>query len=563
MAAKSDIYQQALAAHRAGKLDAAKKLYQELLQKNPQQPEVLHHLGLLAAQQGDFQKAIAQFKQAISLDSGIAVFHNNLGNALKAAKQPADAITAYQTALKLNANYAEAHNNLASIYLQQNNFGAALQHYTLAVQLQPDYLEAHVNLGLLFIKQGAIDAAIDQFNHVLQLEPQFAVAHWQLGNLYLTQNKLDKAEYHYKFLLNLKSDHLQTINNLGVVYLKQNKPEQAIAQFQKALEIDPYHPDARNNLAATLLQQDRYTEAVWNYQLYVNLAPEDAEAHYNFAVANLALDNWQEALEHFQQTIKIQPHHADAYCNIAAIYLKTNQKTLAIEYYQKALSLAPNNPAVIYMLHALRGDENPSAAPAEYIENLFNNYAGFFDQQLTENLHYKMPALMYKAIQDLLPQSKLTILDLGCGTGLSGAPFREHATRLVGVDLSERMLDKAREKNIYDALIANDIVSYLQKSNEKFDLIISADTLVYFGDLLSVLENCKKILTPQGLLMFSIELGTGENYQLQTNGRYSHNKKYIEQLAAQLNFTILTAEQVVGRTQQEQPVQGMVFILKS
>ena len=128
---------------------------------------------------------------------------------------------------------------------------------------------------------------------------------------------------------------------------------------------------------------------------------------------------------------------------------------------------------------------------------------------------------------------RLDVLDAGCGTGLCGAVVAPFAQRFVGVDMSQGMLDHARSKNIYHKLVKAELTEYLRDNNETFDLIVSSDTLVYFGRLRRCFRGIRGALRPNGLLVFTLERTVGEghlDYQLQLHGRYSHDQAYVEQL---------------------------------
>src|ERR1700704_1879973 len=98
------------------------------------------------------------------------------------------------------------------------------------------------------------------------------------------------------------------------------------------------------------------------------------------------------------------------------------------------------------------------------------------------------------------------------------------------------MLVRANEKNAYDALVKAELTEYLRDNSDAFDLIVSADTLVYFGALESVLAAAAGALRPGGLLVFTLEhavgAGAGVDHRLELHGRYSHARAYVERLLA-------------------------------
>jgi predicted TPR repeat methyltransferase len=161
----------------------------------------------------------------------------------------------------------------------------------------------------------------------------------------------------------------------------------------------------------------------------------------------------------------------------------------------------------------------------------------------------------------LEPLQHLDVLDAGCGTGLCGAIVAPFARRLVGVDLSEGMLAQARHKNLYQDLVKAELTDFLRGRNDAFDLIVSADTLVYFGDLRQVVPALAKALRPEGMVVFTLEHAGGSeadiDYRLEPHGRYSHSRAYVEGLLASagLRSTIVPAEL---RMEAGVPVAGLV-----
>ena len=128
------------------------------------------------------------------------------------------------------------------------------------------------------------------------------------------------------------------------------------------------------------------------------------------------------------------------------------------------------------------------------------------------------------------------MLDAGCGTGLCGPLLAPYARRLIGVDLSEGMLALAKEKHVYDVLIKDELTDHMRAHPAAFDVIVSADTLVYFGDLESVVGAAASALRPSGLFVFTLEHAVGAaadiDWRLELHGRYSHARSYVERVLA-------------------------------
>ncbi|MES2141818.1 MAG: tetratricopeptide repeat protein [Pseudomonadota bacterium] len=459
---------------------------------------------------------------------------------------------------------AEVHNNYGVRLFKENKYAEARQHYEQAIQLKPDYLQAYFNLGLLFIAETQLEKAIIQFNHVLVLNPQSAETHWQLAFIYWQCNDLEKVQLHYQKLFELNPRSTVLLNNMGALALRNNQLDAAVDYFEQALAIEPKHKEARNNLAVSLLEKNKFKESIWHYSLYLNLEPNDKIALYNRAQGLMLTGQLNKATEDLKEILLLDADHIDAYCNLAAIYLKLDDKNAALINYQEILNRQKGHPIASYMRSALTQQSIPSAPPIEYIKNLFDNYAFQFDIHLKEVLHYKTPELLQKYITPYLKNKKYKVLDLGCGTGLSGIPFSEIAEKLTGIDVSCKMLAQAKIKNCYDELIENDILNGLTAINEDYNLVLCVDTLVYFGELDELFSKIISHMETKGLLAFSIELADEPvtDYQLQATGRYQHTDIYIKKLAKKNNLKCLKQLIVDGRYQKNAFVKTGLFVLK-
>lgn len=205
-------------------------------------------------------------------------------------------------------------------------------------------------------------------------------------------------------------------------------------------------------------------------------------------------------------------------------------------------------------------------APSAYVTSLFNGGAASFEPLLCNSLQYRAPELLLKAYEATRSGPNLrdqVILDLGCGTGLAGEAFKPYAVWLEGVDLSNKMLEIAHQKQAYDALHVGNIVDYLKTVKRKFSLILAADVLVYIGDLASLFDAVKKALVKGGSFAFTVEVSLEADFVLQAVRRYAHSQKYLERLAQDHQFSIEVFDKTSTRLESNQPVLSYLLIMCS
>ena len=186
-------------------------------------------------------------------------------------------------------------------------------------------------------------------------------------------------------------------------------------------------------------------------------------------------------------------------------------------------------------------------------------------KELVDKLKYQAPQLLFNAVVKHIgdKEQKIDILDLGCGTGLSGASFSEHVNQMVGVDLSPKMLAKAEERGCYTDLVQADVCDAMKQCRQKFDLVLSADVFIYIGALEEVFTLTTKLLNPGGMFAFSIEKQrTGLDYRLRLTGRYAHSLDYIRRLAKAEGFEEVGYTSAVLRYERGTPVAGSIIVLR-
>ena len=245
-----------------------------------------------------------------------------------------------------------------------------------------------------------------------------------------------------------------------------------------------------------------------------------------------------EAIDAYNKALSIKPDYAEAFNNMGIALKEQGKLEEAIASYNKALSLKPDYAEAQHIVSSLTG-KTTTSAPKKYIENLFDRYASKFEQSLVVNLSYDIPEVVRQLAVETHGSGSLgSILDLGCGTGLIGERIRAHCTYLEGIDLSRKMLDLAKSKNVYDKLDHFDIVEYLSDAELGFDYFIATDVFVYLGELSEVFRLIKSKNKKTGKLIFSTEHTNAEGFHLEKSGRYSHSKSYIKDLCKEFKFSI-------------------------
>ena len=286
---------------------------------------------------------------------------------------------------------------------------------------------------------------------------------------------------------------------LGNVREEQGRDEDAIACFEKAIALEPAHAQAWNNLGG----------------------------------ARQRLGRLDPAADAFRRAIAADPMLPQPYLNLGRLHGARSEHAQAAACFEAGLAHHPGDPTFAHLVAAARG-ENSARAPAGYVTHLFDGIAAGFERHLVQDLGYKVPeALAALALPALRAVPRPRALDLGCGTGLVGVALTGAGVELVGIDLSERMLEIAGTRGVYARLEKSEIVDALARQPQgSFDAVFAADVFIYIGDLSAVFPAVAKALAPGGIFAFSVEGLEDGSYRLQPSGRYAQSPAYLRELAA-------------------------------
>jgi predicted TPR repeat methyltransferase len=358
--------------------------------------------------------------------------------------------------------------------------------------------------------------------------------------------------------------------NLGNVLLALDRSEQARAAYERAAAAAPNLADAWYNLGFCLRKLEDAPAAIVALDRAIGLRPAHPPSFYQRGIARRECGNLAGAESDYRTALAQNPGYIEVYESLGMLLFRTARFADAASVYRTWLAAEPDSSVAAHMLAATSGEHSPERASAEYVTETFDRFAPTFEQNL-QGLGYRAPDLVKAALSEAMRTSPgavaaraqlHSVLDAGCGTGLCGALLRTIAGVLTGVDLSSAMIAVAREKGCYDELHVADLCEFLPRHPRRFDAVVAADTLNYFGALEAPLRGAAASLKAGGLLVFTLERMADEgltmNYRLEPHGRYSHRLEYVHSALAAAGFVLHTVNEQVLRRERGEDVAGLV-----
>jgi predicted TPR repeat methyltransferase len=405
---------------------------------------------------------------------------------------------------------------------------AALEAYEALAQVAPGDSEVEHFTGILLYQMGQRAKGMDYIERSLKAEDAQAGWWTNYGNILGAAKRPNDAIDAYKEAITRDPDAADAFSNLGVVQKEKYNYDIAIACFQKAIAIDPEHGLAWSNLGNLLVQVGKTADGV------------------HALLKSLAVAKGMGPKERRM---------------LAFAFGALGEVEKAQQVYREWLEEDPQNPVALHHLAAVSG-ETPARADDKYVTRLFDSFAESFDEKLAY-LEYVVPKLVVDEAATALgePRADRLIADAGCGTGLCGPGLRPYARRLVGVDLSGKMIERAKTRASYDMLVVGELTEHFAHTSERFDLIVSADTLCYFGDLAAAMAAFRRSLKDGGVLVFTVEAHVAEDdadFRLNFSGRYAHRASYLRAVLAASGFAPPILREEVLRKEIGKDVNGYV-----
>ncbi|MDE2602512.1 MAG: methyltransferase domain-containing protein [Bradyrhizobium sp.] len=301
-------------------------------------------------------------------------------------------------------------------------------------------------------------------------------------------------------------------------------------------------------------------------RLFLSSGDMIADRRFEFARDLQLKGDLAAAAELLLQATELAPNFASAWFALGQIRARLGEDDAAITAFRRAWRADPDDRHGA-SLHLMRlGAEPLAGMPQAYVQALFDQYAPRFEAALVDDLGYRGPSLLFKAVLSVRaaankPAFFERAIDLGCGTGLAATAFAKNVDRFIGIDLSPRMIERARLTGLYAELEVADMVQGLRgKPDASADLVLAADAMVYVSDLAPVLREVMRVLISGGLFAFTVETHDGEDVTLGQGLRYAHSAPYVRAQVAASGFTLAQCEDLSARNEDNLPAPGLVVV---
>ncbi len=527
---------------------------------------------IAAHQTGRLHQAETLFKAVIELEAGNFDAHYRLGVVRSQFGRPQEALESYDRALAINAAHAGAHNNRGKALQELRRFAEALASHDLALALRPDGADAMAARGAALHGLNRFEEAIAAYDRTLAINPHNSDTWYNRGNSLRELKRFDEAIASYDRALAVQPNIAEAWNNRGNCLQALRRFDEASASYGKAIAINPAYAEADCNAGSLAIERCNFAEAIACFQRALSRKPEFAEARINLGLAFAEQGNVAGAVAQARAAARFADDSAFPRYAFGNLLAKCGMTDEARNQFERCLAQDPDDRqgARLY-LAALGSGPLPERAPDALIADVYASRAAFWDRGITGTESYRGAELVGRAVERLsVGENNIDILDIGCGTGLVGLLVRSRARRLDGIDLSAAMLEKAKEKRVYDDLHRGDLVTFLAERPHSYDVLTAAATLIHFGDLRPVFEAAAVALRDRGRFVFTVfpydadpdGFGVGSADGLLQAGCYAHGTRYVARTAETAGFTVEQLDREIHEYHQREPRFGLVVALR-
>jgi predicted TPR repeat methyltransferase len=424
----------------------------------------------------------------------------------------------------------------------------------------PWTIQKYYKKSFELIQQEKWQEAACFLNYLAYLYPHLTAIKFKLACCQMELGCWESAEYHLSTILDNTNPDPDILCNLAIVYWQTKQYKSALKFFNYTLKYFPEHQKSRQNLASFFLQFNRLNQAIFHYQIILNQSPDNVEVRFNLAACLQKQGIYDEAIVLYKNILQKYRQHYDSLYNLGTIYFSLHDFKAAKFYWNDCLKIKPSQASLLFMMEHIENKEISLQHHQSYVKELFDDYAHFYETHMHNNLNYKLPSFLKDYLKKHYTKKELNlVLEIGCGTGLCAEAIFPYAKKLDGIDVSEKMIEKAKLKGLYDELSIEDCLVFLNKTTTNYNLMLAMDVTPYLADFESVLKAAYHRLSIQGELIFTIECADTDNRKLQANGRFCYLPNFVEEICQNLKLKLLSATDFIARNEHEIPVIEKIY----
>ncbi len=578
----------AFEAFNAGNYAEAEQLCREVLTLSPSQGDALYLLGMIAYQAGSLEAAEKLLYEAVKLYPAMKHYANMLAFVLQKQGRLDEALSFYEK----NREDPIVMAQIGMIYLQKNQNDFAQSAFDEALKMNPNTAEALVGYGLIARKNGEGKKAVEYFQHATRFEapeafyqlavqyrltgyPQEALEAIQKaihlqplasfyneqGLIFEAMDNLDDALDSYNQAIELDSYAPDAYANQGNIYQKKGLPIQAEDSYKRALALDNRFLEAHHNLASVLYKAGRKSEALEHYREVLILDRYHVSSLYNLALILEENGDWVEALGLYFNilSLKAHPHDIDFRIESSLTHLFEKDsagKKEALRFAKGWIKHFPDNVVAQHTYKTLTNGTETAEEAAAYSKEFYEHFAETYDAKMAE-----LESNVLDAIVRLIPEKEFKkVLDLACGTGTLSDKLKYNFNIFYGVDIAEKMLKKAADKQKYTKLCRADALSFLKSNKTKFDLIVASELVCYLPSVLTLFQEVSTHLLKNGLFVFSVEACDKSDMALHASGRYIYRQSYVEKQLTAAGLKVIDTVSLNLRREGADYAKGFVIL---
>jgi len=325
-----------------GEYEKAIAEFKKSIELNPKDHESYISLGATYYRQGDMEKAKEMFFKAIEMSPDSFRAHNNLANVYSVQGDTNLALEEYGKAITLKADFAEAYYNRGNACKDLNEMEKAIADFQKAIEFEPDFALSHYNLGNCYLVTGKTAEAQASFEAAIRFDPAFINARYNLANLYYGQKAYPQAVDQLRTILGMKPDHVESHYVLGSIFAETGKTDEALKEYEKVVRIAPDHAEARNALGKIYMQEGQAAKGEAEFKKALELDPGNGYVHYNLGRLYANQKKYPAARHELEKALKLDSSIAEAWYNLGVLFHQEGEDQAAVDALQKAAEVNPN-----------------------------------------------------------------------------------------------------------------------------------------------------------------------------------------------------------------------------